>query len=44
MCVENAFMTDDRSNYAKSLRNCIEAMNKADPFRLTKEFDDLIDL
>lgn len=42
--MEKAFLSNDQSDYAKSLRRCIEAFRKCKPYRLTKEWDEMIDI
>lgn len=45
--IKESFMRDDRSKYTESLRRCIKAFECSDNkkiYRLTKEFDDLIEI
>lgn len=42
--VENAFISGESGKYVESLRRCFIALNDWTVHRLTKEFDDLIDI
>lgn len=44
LMMEKAFLTNDQSKYSRALRRCIKAINKVSPYRLTPEWDALIDI
>lgn len=43
MAVEEHFIKNTQNKYADSLRRCYKAIQSCSPYRLTKEFDDLIE-
>ena len=44
MMAEKAFLANEQSEYADALRRGLEAMKSCFPYRLTPEFDKLIDV
>lgn len=44
MCLEKAFLNNDNSKYAESLRQVIKAINSCKVYRMTPAFDNLIQI
>jgi hypothetical protein len=42
MMASKAFLNNDQSMYAESLRRCLRALGNSRPYRTTPEFEDLI--
>jgi hypothetical protein len=43
LMAEDAFIENRTGKAIESLRRCLKAINKAKPYRMTDEFDDLIE-
>lgn len=44
LCVQKAFLLDLRGPHVNSLRECYKAILSCSPYRMTPEFDELIQL